>query len=122
VLARLREDDAALGGGRFAVIIAAGRRPELAGHLARLLAGDAGLEERVDVHTPASVKGLEFDAVVVVDPATILAASSRGANDLYVALTRCTQRLAVLHHGALPAGLDELAAGEPAHGQDEPHA
>jgi hypothetical protein len=37
-------------------------------------------------------------------------------------LTRCTQRLAVLHHGALPAGLDELAAGDPAHRQDEPRA
>jgi hypothetical protein len=29
-------------------------------------------------------------------------------NDLYVALTRPTQRLTVLHHGALPAGLDRL--------------
>jgi DNA helicase IV len=122
VLDRLREDDAALGGGRFAVITATERRPQLAADLARLMAGEVGLAERVDVHTPASVKGLEFDAVVVVDPAAILAASPRGANDLYVALTRCTQRLAVLHHGDLPAGLDELAAGGPAPGDDEPHA
>jgi hypothetical protein len=122
VLARLREDDAALGGGRFAVITAGAGRSRLATDLARLMTGDAGLSERVDVHTPASVKGLEFDAVVVVDPAAILAASSRGAGDLYVALTRCTQRLAVLHHGHLPAGLDELAAGDPVRGHDEPRA
>jgi hypothetical protein len=35
-------------------------------------------------------------------------AGPRGVNDLYVALTRPTQRLTVLHYGALPAGLDRL--------------
>ncbi|KJF21800.1 Helicase IV [Rhodococcus sp. AD45] len=60
---------------------------------------------------PASeTKGLEFDAVLVVEPERILAEGSRGAAELYVALTRATQRLGVLHHGPLPvalAGLDE---------------
>ncbi len=51
------------------------------------------------------VKGLEYDAVTVVDPAGIIAASPRGASDLYVALTRPTQRLTVVHHGDLPTGL-----------------
>ena len=58
------------------------------------------------------VKGLEFDGVVVVEPADVLAESPRGANDLYVALTRPTQRLTVVHHRALPPGLDTLSPPE----------
>ncbi len=61
----------------------------------------------VSVLTVAAAKGLEFDTVVVVEPGAIVAASPRGANDLYVALTRPTQRLHVIHHDALPAGLDD---------------
>jgi DNA helicase IV len=57
-----------------------------------------------------AVKGLEFDAVIVIEPADIVEASPRGANDLYVALTRPTQRLLVLHAGDLPAGMESLAA------------
>jgi DNA helicase IV len=53
-------------------------------------------------------KGLEFDAVTVVEPAAIVAESPRGASDLYVALTRPTQRLTVLHHDDLPEGLTTL--------------
>jgi DNA helicase IV len=41
----------------------------------------------------------------------IVEESHRGVNDLYVALTRPTQRLTVLHHGTLPAGLEGLAEG-----------
>ena len=48
------------------------------------------------VLTVAQAKGLEFDAVVVVDPEQIVAESPRGLNDLYVALTRATRRLGVL--------------------------
>ena len=55
-------------------------------------------------------KGLEFDAVVVVDPAAVLAGSHRGANDLYVAVTRATKRLTVVTDGELPAVLHRLAA------------
>jgi len=58
---------------------------------------------------PAETKGLEFDAVLVVDPDRILAASSRGAAELYVALTRATQRLGVLHRGPLPSAQRGLA-------------
>ena len=53
-------------------------------------------------------KGLEFDAVVVVDPVGILEESPRGASDLYVALTRATQRLGVVHTGTLPDVLSRL--------------
>jgi hypothetical protein len=55
---------------------------------------------------PASlVKGLEFDHVIVVEPADIVAAEPRGLNRLYVALTRAVAGLLVLHTGPLPAAL-----------------
>lgn len=64
---------------------------------------------------PADTKGLEFDAVLVVAPEQILAAGPRGAAELYVALTRATQRLGVLHLGPLPQALEGLTdIGTPA--------
>ncbi|MET8761542.1 RNA polymerase recycling motor ATPase HelR [Lentzea sp. NPDC004782] len=58
---------------------------------------------------PASeTKGLEYDSVLVVAPERILADGPRGAAELYVALTRATQRLGVLHHEPLPAALSGL--------------
>jgi superfamily I DNA/RNA helicase len=59
---------------------------------------------RVSVLTVEQAKGLEFDGVVLVEPAAILAESPRGINDLYVAITRPTQRLHVLHARPLPPG------------------
>ncbi|GAB2747461.1 RNA polymerase recycling motor ATPase HelR [Amycolatopsis magusensis] len=62
---------------------------------------------------PSETKGLEYDAVLVVDPERILADGPRGAAELYVALTRATQRLGVLHQGPLPpvlAGLKEAGS------------
>ncbi len=58
---------------------------------------------------PSETKGLEFDAVLVVEPMSILAGGPRGAAELYVALTRATQRLGVLHQGPLPQALTGLA-------------
>lgn len=57
---------------------------------------------------PSETKGLEYDAVLLVEPAAILAGGVRGAADLYVALTRATQRLGVLHTEPLPEGLSGL--------------
>jgi AAA domain/UvrD-like helicase C-terminal domain len=55
---------------------------------------------------PASlVKGLEYDHVIVVEPADIVAAEPRGHNRLYVALTRAVAGLLVLHQKTLPATL-----------------
>ncbi|MFC4000831.1 RNA polymerase recycling motor ATPase HelR [Prauserella oleivorans] len=66
---------------------------------------------------PSETKGLEFDAVLVVEPERILADGPRGAAELYVALTRATQRLGVLHKGPLPHALTGLAEiGAPAPG------
>jgi hypothetical protein len=72
--------------------------------------GSAELTERVVVLTPTGTKGLEFDSVLVVDPAAIVAEGVRGQHDLYVALTRATQRLGVVHPGVLPTELGGLAA------------
>jgi hypothetical protein len=52
--------------------------------------------ERVRVHDPRTVKGLEFDDVVVLAPDRIAAASSVGLHHLYVAVTRATRSLAVV--------------------------
>jgi DNA helicase IV len=57
------------------------------------------------------VKGLEFDDVVVVEPGAVVAASERGLSDLYVALSRPTRRLVVVHSQPLPAGIDGLTLG-----------
>jgi len=64
-----------------------------------------GLSSEVAVITPQDAKGLEFDAVIVVDPAAILSASTRGAGALYVAMTRATQRLYLVSEGELPPGI-----------------
>jgi DNA helicase IV len=56
----------------------------------------------------SATKGLEFDAVLVVEPDRILADGPRGAAELYVALTRATQRLGVLYQGSLPVALSGL--------------
>ncbi|MFZ5869729.1 MAG: HelD family protein [Actinomycetota bacterium] len=72
-------------------------------------AADDDTEAPVTVTTVRQVKGLEFDVVVLVEPAAVVEQSPRGVNDLYVALTRPTQRLVVLHSGELPPGLHPLA-------------
>jgi len=58
--------------------------------------------DEVVVLSPANAKGLEFDTVVVVEPAAIVDLD-RGDAHLYVALTRATRRLIVLHAQPLPA-------------------
>jgi DNA helicase IV len=57
---------------------------------------------------PSETKGLEFDSVLVVEPERIIAEGPRGAAELYVALTRATQRLGVLHQNPLPKALSGL--------------
>ncbi|MGH9246586.1 MAG: HelD family protein [Acidimicrobiales bacterium] len=54
---------------------------------------------------PPEAKGLEFDAVVVVEPALVAGTTSTGARLLYVALSRAVQELSVLHARPLPAPL-----------------
>ncbi|WP_304452007.1 AAA family ATPase [Nocardiopsis sp. YSL2] len=68
--------------------------------------GDTGLDAARLVAVPASLaKGLEFDAVVVAEPAAIVEAEERGTNRLYVVLTRAVSTLHVVHARPLPAAL-----------------
>ena len=64
-----------------------------------------GLDAQVAVVPVELVKGLEVDGAVVVEPARILREHAQGLRALYVALTRATKRLAVVHAEDLPAVL-----------------
>ncbi|WP_172875939.1 HelD family protein [Micromonospora inositola] len=92
---------AGLDDGRLGVIVPTGRVDELGAAVTAALPEAAvgeqpELENRVVVLTVGQAKGLEFDSVLVVDPERIVAESPRGHSDLYVALTRATQRLGIL--------------------------
>jgi hypothetical protein len=63
------------------------------------------LEDTVSVMPIASAKGLEFDSVIVVEPARLVEESPQGLRALYVALTRTTRRLALVHADPLPEPL-----------------
>jgi DNA helicase IV len=65
----------------------------------------SGIDAQVNLVPVRLVKGLELDAVVVVEPARILAEEPQGLRSLYVALTRATRRLSVVHAEPLPAAL-----------------
>ncbi|MEU7893057.1 ATP-binding domain-containing protein [Nonomuraea sp. NPDC049152] len=95
-------------GGRVAVLA-----PDaLLEKVAELVGGVTGrgvLDASVAVLGVTEAKGLEFDSVIVTEPSQILGQSPRGASDLYVALTRATQRLGVVHDGTLPEPLRGLA-------------
>ena len=108
------EEAAAVDGGKVAVIVPVARlaavsaaiheRSDLAG------ADDDLLAAPVSALTLDDAKGLEFDAVVVVDPSGIADEHPHGLGALYVALTRTTTRLALVHAGALPNALSVAAA------------
>jgi DNA helicase IV len=64
-----------------------------------------GLDDPVTVVPVSVVKGLELDGVVVVEPARIVSDEVQGLRALYVALTRPTQRLTIVHADELPPPL-----------------
>jgi len=67
------------------------------------------LEAQVSVLTVTAAKGLEFDQVVLVEPALLVSPNGDGLRDLYVAMTRPTQQLTLVHALDLPPVL--AAAG-----------
>ncbi|WCN03330.1 HelD family protein [Streptomyces sp. M92] len=86
--------------GRLAVIAPRELHAALAARLDGVTAGgEPDLTHTVVLLDPRQSKGLEFDSVLVVEPGRY------GTSDLYVALTRATQRLGVLHTEPLPKGL-----------------
>ena len=106
----VRRDRALAAGGTLAVIVVESGIERLAEDLsaefgAAVGLGPTGLRREIALITPQEAKGLEFDAVVVVDPAGVVAASERGAGALYVAMTRATQRLYLVADGDLPTGI-----------------
>jgi DNA helicase IV len=110
----VRRELEAIGDGRVAVIAPAARAEELARELGAALpeatVGDrtSPLDGLVAVLAVAETKGLEFDCVIVVEPAVIVGESERGMSDLYVALTRATRRLGVVHSEPLPREMEAL--------------
>jgi DNA helicase IV len=71
----------------------------------------AGTGSRLTLVPVTLAKGLEFDHVIVAEPAQIAAAHSRGLHHLYVALTRAVSRLTVLHSEPLPGPLAAALPG-----------
>jgi len=110
-LARIAAREAAgLGDARLAVIVPAGLLGELRSAVTAAVPSAAIGENsehaaQVVILTAGQAKGLEFDSVLVAEPAQIIAGGARGLGDLYVALTRATQRLGIVHGGELPAAL-----------------
>ncbi|GAA2975316.1 AAA family ATPase [Streptomyces enissocaesilis] len=107
--------EAARGGGgiRVAVIVPSAELERLATAIAAESPGtswgtDVDLEQSLVVLNVRQAKGLEFDSVVVADPQGMLDGAPRGLSDLYVALTRASQSLHVLHPGPLPDVLKNL--------------
>lgn len=113
----VRREVAAVGSGRLAVLVPSARRDQVRRALVAAFpegvigGGLSRLESPVAVLSVTEAKGLEFDTVVLVDPADIVDGSVRGANDLYVAMTRPTHVLRVLYDRDLPPGLESLAGG-----------
>jgi hypothetical protein len=97
-------------GGTVAVICPASMVDELAAGLSMggVPFGEpnrTGLDADVTLVPVELVKGLEFDSVVVVEPSRLVRESAQGMRALYVALTRATRRMTVIHAEPLPGYL-----------------
>jgi len=108
IAAAVRELVSDVGNGNVAVVAA----DSMVNHIAQLLEDEgidhgratrAGLSASVTLVPISVAKGLELDGVVVVEPAQIVEDQEQGMRALYVALTRSTKRLAVVHSRPLPA-------------------
>ncbi|HWL45522.1 MAG TPA: ATP-binding domain-containing protein [Ilumatobacter sp.] len=101
---------AEMSGGSVAVVAPDGLCDEISAALTAAglehgRAASTGLDQALTVVPVSVVKGLELDAVVVVEPARIVAETEHGLRALYVALTRSTQRLSIVHTTDLPESL-----------------
>ncbi|WP_427017100.1 HelD family protein [Pseudarthrobacter sp. P1] len=107
----LPEELAALDGGLLAIItthsqVAATAAAVRAVYGRRVGHGAGSLEQDIVVMDPHEAKGLEFDGVVILEPSALLHAASGRVGDLYVSMTRPTQRLRLITSTALPAGIE----------------
>ncbi len=102
--------------GTVAIVAPADLHQQLVATLADIgaVAGTAdALDAAIAVLDARDAKGLEFDHVVVVEPARLVTPDARGLRLLYVVLTRATRQLVVLHAEPLPESLGVAAGGIP---------
>ncbi|WP_105031622.1 HelD family protein [Arthrobacter ruber] len=104
------EELAAIDGGLLAVIAPEHLVPEVRAALvpvygSRVGSGAGGPGQDIVVIGPRESKGLEFDGVVILEPHEMLDSATARVGDLYVAMTRPTQRLRVISTGRIPAGI-----------------
>ncbi|MDQ6728696.1 MAG: ATP-binding domain-containing protein [Actinomycetota bacterium] len=107
-VSRVAADElAALGEGKVAVICPAAMADGLRAALPDVADGSGVLDAAVALLTVRQAKGLEFDSVIVVEPSAIVAegAGAAGRRALYVAMTRTTRRLHLVHADPLPPEL-----------------
>ncbi|HLS03916.1 MAG TPA: hypothetical protein VK030_04060, partial [Actinomycetales bacterium] len=95
------EQSEELGSGQLAIITPGTLLPTIQS----AMSNGTQLPGQLSVLTPEESKGLEFDIVILVEPGPIAAVAGRGPGDLYVAMSRPTQKLIIVHRQPLPAGL-----------------
>ena len=107
----VRSELEAVGAGNLAVVTTDSQAADVEDALER--AGIAygrptrqGLDAQVAVVPVSLVKGLEVDGAVVVEPARMVRERAQGLRALYVALTRATRRVAIVHAEPLPPVLE----------------
>ena len=107
----VRSELEAVGAGNLAVVTTDSQAADVEDALER--AGIAygrptrqGLDAQVAVVPVGLVKGLEVDGAVVVEPARMVRERAQGLRALYVALTRATRRVAIVHAEPLPPVLE----------------
>ncbi|WP_286739454.1 HelD family protein [Kocuria sp. UBA1838] len=122
IVAQVRRELERLAGGLVGVVCPGGRLAAVGKALDEafpglVAAGMRSLDRRIMVLTPWDAKGLEFDSVVVVEPTEIADDPAGGPGNLYVAMTRPTQRLYLVAAHGLPDGITpqpgEPGAGDP---------
>ncbi|MHA7277977.1 HelD family protein [Arthrobacter sp. Hz1] len=112
LLTAVPEELDAVEGGLLAIIaperLLAEVRAALAGAYGpRIGFGAGSTGQDIVVTSPREAKGLEFDGVVVLEPAEMLDPRSIRVGDLYVSMTRPTQRLRLIATGEIPAGIED---------------
>ncbi|WP_329476316.1 AAA family ATPase [Kribbella sp. NBC_01484] len=110
LITAIKAERESIGDGRLAVIVPAPRYDELAAVLTDVAHGHdpSVLDADVALLDVLQSKGLEFDAVLIADPAGIITESDRGLSDLYVAVSRATKHLGILSPGDLPEVLTQV--------------
>lgn len=106
----LPEELDALDGGLLAVIADGDLLPQATAALRavygrRIGTGAGSYEQDIVVISPREAKGLEFDGVVILEPSVMLNHEHGKVGDLYVAMTRATQRLRLIASQPVPAGI-----------------